>query len=172
MGPDANFSQVGFLGHGICSQRAIDLGLGKYPCDVNPLNFARIGLQGENLGSTFGMFATVWSKTAFAITLLRLTEGKLKAFVWFVIISMNLVMTLEVVIVWAKCTPVERTWDKMVDGQCWDPLAINIYGAVAGSYSGVCDILLAMLPWKLVWNLRMQKKEKFGVGFAMSLGVV
>ena len=102
------------------------------------------------------MFAVVWSKTAFAITLLRLTEGKLKAFVWFVIISMNLTMFFEIVFVWAKCTPVERTWNKMVPGECWDPLAVNIYGAVAGSYSGVCDILLALLSVSCVWRQQVQ----------------
>ncbi|KAM7217503.1 hypothetical protein V8F06_007134 [Rhypophila decipiens] len=161
-----------FLFHGIWSQRAVDYGLGKYPCDIDPLNFAGMGLEGENLGSTFGMFAVVWSKTAFAITLLRLTDGKTKAFIWFVIISMNVIMTVEVILVWVKCTPVQRTWDKSVPGTCWEPLPVNIYGAFVGCYSGVCDILLALLPWKLVWGLRMQKKEKFGVAIAMSLGVL
>ena len=34
------------------------------------------------------------------------------------------------------------------------------------------DFVLAFLPWKIVWNLQMKKKEKFGVATAMSLGVV
>ncbi|KAM7210722.1 hypothetical protein V8F06_013900 [Rhypophila decipiens] len=165
-------SWVFFVFHGIWSQRAVDYGLGLYPCDIDPRNFAGMGLEGENLGSTFGMFAVVWSKTAFAITLLRLTEGKTKAFVWFVVISMNVIMTAEVILVWIKCTPVQKTWDKTVPGTCWDPLPVNIYGAFVGCYSGVCDILLALLPWKLVCGLRMKKKEKFGVAIAMSLGIL
>ncbi len=33
------------------------------------------------------------------------------------------------------------------------------------------DFVLAFLPWKIVWNLQMKNKEKFGVAAAMSLGV-
>lgn len=39
-------------------------------------------------------------------------------------------------------------------------------------YSALMDFVLALLPWKIVWNLQMKKKEKFGVATAMSLGVV
>jgi len=38
-------------------------------------------------------------------------------------------------------------------------------------YSGAMDIVLALLPWKLVWPLNMRKKEKIGVIIAMSMGV-
>ena len=33
------------------------------------------------------------------------------------------------------------------------------------------DIVLALLPWKLVWPLNMRRKEKIGVIVAMSMGV-
>ncbi|KAK3385828.1 hypothetical protein B0H63DRAFT_449829 [Podospora didyma] len=153
------------------SQRVVDLGFGKYPCDIDPANFRLIALEGQNIGATFGMLAVVWSKTSFAITLLRLTEGRIKTFVWCVIILMNLVMILEALIVWVQCTPISKTWIKETPGYCWDSHKINIYGAFAGCLSGVCDILLALLPWHLIWNLQMQKKEKIGVGIAMSMGV-
>ncbi len=34
------------------------------------------------------------------------------------------------------------------------------------------DLALALLPWKLIWNLQMKKKEKFGVAVAMSCGIL
>lgn len=40
------------------------------------------------------------------------------------------------------------------------------------AYSGAQDFVLALLPWTLVWNLQMKKKEKIGIAFAMSLGVL
>ena len=33
------------------------------------------------------------------------------------------------------------------------------------------DLVLALLPWKLVWPLNMQRKEKIGAIVAMSMGV-
>ncbi|KAK3317516.1 hypothetical protein B0T19DRAFT_405206 [Cercophora scortea] len=153
------------------SQIVVDLGFGMYPCDIDPRNFRAIAIEGQNVGASVGILAVVWSKTSFAITLLRLTEGKLKAFVWFVIAAMNVVMILEAIIVWVQCTPVSKTWDPSVPGVCWNTHAVNVYGVLAGCFSGCCDILLAMLPWTLVWNLKMQKKEKIGIGIAMSMGV-
>jgi hypothetical protein len=34
------------------------------------------------------------------------------------------------------------------------------------------DVSLALLPWKIIWNLQMRLAEKIGVGIAMSLGLL
>jgi hypothetical protein len=39
------------------------------------------------------------------------------------------------------------------------------------AYSAFMDITLSILPWKILWSLHMQKKEKIGVIVAMSMGL-
>jgi len=39
-------------------------------------------------------------------------------------------------------------------------------------YSGALDIVLSLLPWKIVWNVAINKKEKVGALIAMSFGVL
>ena len=39
-------------------------------------------------------------------------------------------------------------------------------------YSAGMEFLLALLPWKIIWKLQMKRKEKVGVAFAMSLGIL
>lgn len=34
------------------------------------------------------------------------------------------------------------------------------------------DMILALLPWKVVWSLQMKTREKIGVGLAMNLGML
>lgn len=34
------------------------------------------------------------------------------------------------------------------------------------------DVSLALLPWKILWNVQMRTAEKIGIGLAMSLGVL
>jgi hypothetical protein len=34
------------------------------------------------------------------------------------------------------------------------------------------DIVLAVVPWKVIWILTMNRKEKVGVMVAMSMGVL
>ncbi|KAH8889260.1 hypothetical protein GQ53DRAFT_690401 [Thozetella sp. PMI_491] len=149
----------------------VNIGFGKYPCDIDFDKFSDIGLS-ANLGQTFGLLAIVWSKTSFAFTLLRLVDGKIKALIWLIIISMNIAVCLEAMITWLQCDPVSRTWDPTVPGMCWQKDVINGYGIFISVYSGVMDIVLALLPWRLVWNLRMKKTEKFGVAVAMSMGLL
>lgn len=39
-------------------------------------------------------------------------------------------------------------------------------------WSAIMDISLALIPWKIIWNLQMRPAEKIGVCIAMSLGVL
>ena len=34
----------------------------------------------------------------------------------------------------------------------------------------VIDIYFTLLPWKIVWKLKLKRFEKIGLGIAMSLG--
>jgi hypothetical protein len=116
--------------------------------------------------------------------------------VWFIIITTNLVLGANATAQWIQCWPVERLWDSTVKGSCWPRETVEHVGTMgtgkpckglrqmgilnAGTltahsiivYSGVVDIVLAMLPWKIIWNVSINKKEKLGALFAMSMGVL
>jgi hypothetical protein len=161
--------------------------VGKHVYDVPPQNYAAIGLLGNFTGTT-SILAAVWSKTSFAVTLLRLMKGKMLVVVWVIIITMNIAMDLNAIFLWVRCSPVALTWDPRGPGTCWAPQVYPTYGMFAAGrcistclssstdryaagYSALMDFVLALLPWKIVWNLQMRKVEKLGVAFAMSLGV-
>ncbi|KAK4150505.1 hypothetical protein C8A00DRAFT_46131 [Chaetomidium leptoderma] len=98
-----------FLTASALCQRVINLGFGKYPCDIPPANLRRIAFEGGGLGSAFTICAVMWSKTSFGIT---------------------------AVFVWVKCEPVERDWMPAAaagpgageGGRCWDLRVSNGYG--------------------------------------------
>jgi len=111
------------------------------------------------------VLAAVWSKTSFALTMLRLMQNwKMKTFIWFIIVSMNLAMYLTIIFTWLRCTPPAKMT------QCIAPVPYTNYSIAAGAYSAAMDFVLAILPWPLIWGLQMKKKEKLGVAIAMSLG--
>jgi hypothetical protein len=101
----------------------VPLGLGKHIYAAPVENLATIGRMG-NVTGTFSILAAVWSKTSFALTLLRLLQGRYKALVWFVIVSCNIAMGLNAVFLWARCTPASKTWNIYEEGSCWAP---NVY---------------------------------------------
>ncbi len=40
------------------------------------------------------------------------------------------------------------------------------------AYSGVMDLVLAIIPWGIIMQLHMHTEEKIGVALAMSMGVL
>ncbi len=172
----------------------ISLGFGKHIVDVEPAHLAAIGLT-SNVTGTFSILAAVLSKTSFAVTLLRITEGYIKMCVWLVIGTMNLAMGLSAVFTWVKCNPPAKTWDPLTPGTCWDADAMTSYAIFASggcpsgwafvyaeltrlltniylAISAVMDLTLSFLPWKIIWGLQMHKKEKLGIALAMSMGIL
>lgn len=173
---------------------SVPLGLGRHVEDVPLENLGQIGLRG-NINGTFSIIAAALSKTSFALTLLRLMgkEKWARNFLWFAMISMNVFMFANALFQWIKCWPVSKTWNPSEPGTCWPAGIQTRYGLFAGGkgwcsdsqvtetltdrqflsgYSALIDIVLAFLPWKLVWSLQMKMKEKIGVAVAMSLGLL
>lgn len=145
-------------------------GLGKHVYAAPVENLSSLALIGNVTGS-LSILAAVWSKTSFALTLLRLLQGKLRALVWFIIVSSNVAMGLNALFVWIRCIPVSKTWNVYEEGSCWEPHVYPNFGMFAAGYSAAMDFVLALLPWNIIWNLQMKGKEKFGVAIAMSMGI-
>jgi hypothetical protein len=145
--------------------------LGRHIMYVSLPNLDIIGRNG-NVGSMIAIFAFLWSKTSFALTLLRFTEGWMKAFLWFVIVILNICAVLGALILWVRCTPIDKAWNPIIEGTCWNPNVYIYYGYVSGSLSAAFDIILSILPWKIIWHMQMRPGERVGAGIAMSLGIL
>ena len=77
--------------------------------------------------ATITLVAMLFTKTAFAITLLRLTEGLTKRFLWFVIISINMVLGVNALLLWVQCRPVAKIWHLDMPGKCFSTNATIKY---------------------------------------------
>ena len=82
---------------------------------------------------TFTICSSVWSKTSWGITLLRVSEGKMRWFIWFAIISMNSLFAATCIVYWVPCTPVEKVWRPFLPGRCIDQQYGLTLGIVASS---------------------------------------
>jgi hypothetical protein len=115
----------------ICTTVAIGYGFGKRGYEIPFDNFGSLIMAGL-LSVTFDIIGQAWSKTSFAITILHISEGKVRVFIWFAIISMNILMGLAAMSYWVQCSPIEKSWKPLVPGTCWDPRVAIVYGIVAG----------------------------------------
>lgn len=106
------------------------------------------------------------------MTLLRLTTGKTKKFVWFLIITLNISMAFSAAIPWIQCIPIQKMWHPDLDGACWASGVGTKIWIGTGAQSAAWDFILAVLPWTFLRDLTLKRKEKVGVLIAMSMGAV
>ncbi|KAK4124089.1 hypothetical protein N657DRAFT_376381 [Parathielavia appendiculata] len=119
------------------------------------------------------ILGAAWSKTSFAVTLLRISEERwTKWLIWFIIISVNVVLGVSATILWISCWPIPKLWYYNMEGTCWPKHIVEQYQTFTSIYSGTLDIVLAILPWKIIWALTINKREKLGVMVAMSMGTL
>ncbi|KAJ6169551.1 hypothetical protein N7497_002394, partial [Penicillium chrysogenum] len=153
---------------------AATLGLGQHLEIVQkaPNNLIQVALL-CNIGESLAIMACTLGKTSFAVTLLRIVVQRWMVVVlWFVIVTMNIVNILAALFVFLQCRDPRHLWNPMIPSECWPPDVFTNFALFVGAYSGAQDFVLALLPWTIVWKLQMRKKEKLGVAFAMSLGIL
>ena len=87
-----------------------------------------------SIAAGFGsILATAWSKVAFGLSLLRISTGRMRAAVWVVIVSTNVVFGVNGLIQWIQCWPVAKAWDWYLEGSCWSSETVqDVNTAVAG----------------------------------------
>ncbi|KAK4158623.1 hypothetical protein QBC43DRAFT_19368 [Cladorrhinum sp. PSN259] len=148
----------------------VSFGEGQHVYNLDRAVLPTLGLT-IRISGTLSIMAALLSKTSFAVTLLRLSSGLMTHIIWFLIVTMNVFLGLSAIFIWAQCTPSAKTWRPELQGRCWDPSINAKYGLFSGVYSAFVDFALSFLPSYLIWNLRMEIKEKIGVVLAMSMGV-
>ncbi|KAI1059116.1 hypothetical protein LB507_003905 [Fusarium sp. FIESC RH6] len=168
------FSLLILIAYGGIIEAAVQIGLGRhieYILTAHPEDAVPLALLGQ-ISQPFVVMSCALGKTSFSISLMRLAvQPFIHRFLWFIVISMLTLHILISIIVFVRCKDPRTTWNPAIVSECWAP---EVYLGVMyfiGAYSAATDFILALLPWAMLWNLNMKNREKFGVAFAMSLGV-
>ncbi|TGO60764.1 hypothetical protein BOTNAR_0140g00060 [Botryotinia narcissicola] len=114
-----------------------------------------------------------WSKSAFAVTLLRMTNKWQKLICVATLIILNVFLVLKVFVDWSRYCGKSgyQNWWRM-PGFCVDYQAAANIKVGGNIFNIVADFVLALFPWMVTWKLRISLKEKIALCITMSLGVV
>ncbi|KAF1359681.1 hypothetical protein EJ07DRAFT_118704 [Lizonia empirigonia] len=125
-----------------------------------------------NVTSCGTLIGQALSKTAFAVTLLKLTKGWPQWILWFCIVTMNAYMITKCIFQWAKITDKKSydVWYRLNFYLSWN---FREHFKEGGNvYNIIMDFVMATFPWFITWNLDMRKVEKIGLCLTMSLGMI
>lgn len=129
------------------------------------------------LSVPFSPGSAAFGKVSIALFLKRLINRNRwqEAFLWILIFLLFAVNLVLVIVTFAQCTPVTFLWDRVKtasQGTCWSPTVQQYYGYFQGAFSAWSDLVLALFPTLIIWNLQIPRKTKIGIGCLMSLGVM
>lgn len=68
------------------------------------------------------------------------------------------------------CRPYQKNWDKTIPGgKCFDPSALQIASAIINLVS---DIIVLILPQRVIWSLHLSSKKKTGISVVFAVGIL
>ena len=111
------------------------LGYGLHTWDFPLQNLPKFVL-GVNVAGSLGITAAILSKTSFAFTIWRLSDGWMRYMVVGLIISMNMAMGVSALLPWVQCRPLNKAWNPLLPGECNDAHPIIYYNIFSG---GTCS---------------------------------
>jgi hypothetical protein len=100
------------------------LGFGLHTEQVPLENLIQFGVQ-SNISGFASVIAVACSKTSFAITLLRLTDGWMRWFVIGLMVLLNVTHYISAVFFWVSCNPPAKTYNPLLPGECW-PISVTV----------------------------------------------
>ncbi|KAL2072037.1 hypothetical protein VTL71DRAFT_11380 [Oculimacula yallundae] len=126
-----------------------------------------------NITSCGTLIGQALSKTALGITLLRISNKKQSAILWYCIASMNIFMIIKCFFQWAKlCNKsAYQNWYN-IQGPCLNYDMVQKVKVGGNTYNIIMDFVFAAFPWWITWKLEMRRVEKIALCITMSLGVV
>ncbi|KAK7942455.1 uncharacterized protein PG986_011568 [Apiospora aurea] len=156
------------LSQTILSVYSVRLGSGEHIWNIDPaLSEALLMLQ--DITTAPSVLAVAFSKASAGVSLLRLLPFRWqRVLTIFIITSIGMLMSAIIVLTCIQCVPIQKHWNFQLPGTCWDPDIVAKFAIGAAIWSGVMDIILAILPLPVILGLQMNKREKLGVAIALS----
>ncbi|KAI1812314.1 hypothetical protein GGS20DRAFT_591748 [Poronia punctata] len=126
-----------------------------------------------HIESEFYAVIVILFKTAILLEWVRIfvPRGTHGVFYWIchTVIWLNLVFYTAILIGGnISCKPYAKIWDKTVRGRCDNNDAFDVATAVYGFAS---DVIILLLPHRVIWRLQMKTKRKIGIAIIFTIGI-
>ncbi|KAI0439389.1 hypothetical protein F4803DRAFT_46883 [Xylaria telfairii] len=114
-------------------------------------------------------------KTAILIDWLQTFSppGDRGAFYWaciLAIIANELLWIIALVLVNAACVPYAAIYDKTIPGHCFDNHELR--NVIVGIFNFIIDVMILVLPQRVIWKLRMSTMKRLGLSFVFAVGIL
>lgn len=81
-----------------------------------------------------------------------------------IVIAYGVAATIATIL---QCVPIARAWDKTISGTCFD---ITAFWYANASYTIATDLILLVLPVRVIWGLKLRAIQKAAVLMMFAMG--
>ena len=150
------------------------LHFGRHAWDIDPAMLPET-LRINQVGHPFGIMAYSFPNIAIAIVLHRLlVPNSLRSYALFTLTILQVIIAaISCVLLFTQCTPTEFLWNPMkyilgnLPYSCLPEGLVSRYSYFVGAYTALVDIVLAVVPIRAMWNLKLATRTKVGLFFLM-----
>ncbi|PGH36615.1 hypothetical protein GX50_00474 [[Emmonsia] crescens] len=160
----------------ICVTICIHYGTGRHVYYLN--DYQKVQANKFNwISQGFHVMSTNWGKVSVGLFLLRIVDrAKRKRYIFFGSMALlTVVNSVCVYTIYGQCTPTTALWNGTGPGKkgsCWHPNIQRDYAFFQGSFSAASDLILALYPVFIIWQLQMARNLKIGLTCVLALGIV
>ncbi|KAH6667773.1 hypothetical protein B0J14DRAFT_171900 [Halenospora varia] len=149
-------------------------GAGRHVAYISPPSKITTGLKLNFITQPVLLSGVTFVKVSIGFFLLRFAPDN-----WYrrCLICANtfllLITTFFVITLFVQCRPLAAVWDFSLrpTARCWDPSVLRKMSYTNSSLNIVTDLGFALLPWPILWNLRINQRVKMALLGVMSLGL-
>ncbi|KAJ5151591.1 hypothetical protein N7492_009886 [Penicillium capsulatum] len=153
---------------------SVHAGLGAHKSELSHSEITA-AIKWSWINQIFAILATVTGKLAVVAFLQQIhgPEHRRRVLLLWGLIASNVVINcITITVILIQCSPLAKLWDERVVGVCNGRGRNQEVAYMQGSWSALCDLILALYPVVFFWNVRLKLRVKFGLCFLMGLGVI
>ncbi|KAL3425733.1 integral membrane family protein [Phlyctema vagabunda] len=151
----------------------VHYGAGRHVKYIVPASNVTKGLHLNFVTQPLCVIALCLAKVSIGLFLFRLTPShRYSVFILCLITLTVLSATGNLLTVFFQCRPLAFTWDATVPGgKCIPPANLKFAAFFNSSVSVLTDLIFALLPIPMLWNVQLNWKVKSAVAGILSLGI-
>ncbi|KAI0157941.1 hypothetical protein GGR52DRAFT_576912 [Hypoxylon sp. FL1284] len=163
---------LNLIGASLCSA-SIAHGVGRHIYYISDEDMTK-ALYYDAIERAPGILAYNVPKLSVVILLVRLMgNARRHAWVLYSVITVLFITSILAISLYlGRCRPIEHLWNPSSSAECLPDRVFDTVSYFCGAWSAFTDVVLAVFPITLFWNLQMKKSRKISLMILMALGSI
>ncbi|VUC32263.1 unnamed protein product [Clonostachys rosea] len=128
------------------------------------------------IAQPWGIMAVALGKVSAGFLIMRIinkTHKWMRVSIWVMIAITIITNILSAVTTFTQCNPPAALWDPVLrrTATCWVPQVQSNINIWTSSWNTFVDFVLALMPIRIIWGLKLRMGQRIGIIFLLSVGV-